>query len=95
MILIHSVELCNFLSHSKSLVNFNSTNGMVLISGENVDGRFDSNGAGKSTILEAIIWSLTGNTLRGVGVNDIVNRFVGKDTKVTLDLTVDNDSYHR
>lgn len=93
MILINSVELCNFLSHSKSLVNFNSTNGMVLISGENVDGRFDSNGAGKSTILEAIIWSLTGNTLRGVGANDIVNRFVGKDTKVTLDLTVDNDSY--
>ncbi|KAI1445161.1 P-loop containing nucleoside triphosphate hydrolase protein [Annulohypoxylon stygium] len=43
------------------------------------------NGAGKSTIIEAIVWCQFGQCIRGgLGVNDVVNDVVGKNCGVRL-----------
>lgn len=86
MIELNELHIKNFFSHSDSILNFDDLNGLVLLSGINKDGRFDSNGSGKSSVLEGIVYSITGNTLRNVGVNDMVNRVTGKNTMSQLTL---------
>lgn len=93
MIQLLSVRLENFLSHRDTFLDMSKKSDLVLIEGKNYDGRYDSNGSGKSSILEALVYALSGNTLRGVGVADVVNRQAGKDTKVTLEMTVDGVRY--
>ena len=53
--MITSVELSNFLSHKKNIIEFDS--GLTVLIG--------SNGAGKSSIMDAIIFSLFGVNRRG------------------------------
>lgn len=84
MIKLLELTLINFLSHKNSSLNLTDYTGLVLIEGRTCDGHYSSNGAGKSTILEGIIYALTGDTLRGISVNDVVNRNAKKDTEVTL-----------
>lgn len=93
MIELLSIKLENFLSHKDTEIKFTSNKDLVLIEGKNSDGRYDSNGSGKSSILEGLVYVLSGNTLRGVGVADVVNRQAGKDTRVTLNLKVEGTSY--
>lgn len=93
MIQLLSIKLENFLSHKDTYLDLTKKSDLVLIEGKNYDGRYDSNGSGKSTILEGLVYALSGNTLRGVGVNDVVNRQAGKDTRVTLELSVEGVRY--
>lgn len=84
MIKLTKLELKNFLSHVDTSLDLQAQNGLVLIEGKSSDGHYSSNGSGKSTLLEGIVYALTGDTLRGVGVNDVVNRNHKKNTKVSL-----------
>lgn len=93
MIKLQQLKLKNFLSHSESVIDISNKHGLVLIEGINSDGRYDSNGSGKSTILEGIVYALSGNTLRNVGVNDVVNRNAKKDTCSSLSFLVDDVAY--
>lgn len=93
MIELVSLSLQNFLSHTNTHLDIPSYRGLVLIEGVTSDGRYSSNGSGKSTILEGIIYALTGGTLRGVGVNDVVNRNVNKDTRVSLKFKKDGSVF--
>lgn len=53
------------------------TQGVLYIFGENLDqpGYANSNGAGKTTVLDAISWSIYGLTPAGSGGDSIINRF--------------------
>lgn len=52
-----------------------SEKGLVLLQGENRDDTSqDSNGAGKSTIADALSWCLYGITARGESGDDVLNR---------------------
>ena len=93
MIKLLQLELHNFMSHVDTVLNFDDYEGLVLIEGVNHDGHYSSNGSGKSTLLEGIVYALTGNTLRGVGVNDVVNRNYKKNTRVTLKFMKGEDTY--
>lgn len=93
MLTLQQLELQNFLSHTNTIINFSDYQGLVLIEGVNKDGHYSSNGSGKSTLLEGIVYALTGDTLRGVGVNDVVNRNYKKNTKVTLKFLIDDVPY--
>lgn len=93
MIHLTHLELHKFLSHLDTVIDFTSYQGLTLIEGKTTDGHYSSNGSGKSTILEGIVYALTGNTLRGVGVNDVVNRNYKKDTHVLLRFDINDDSY--
>lgn len=93
MIKLIRLELHNFLSHVDTDLHLSSHDGLVLIEGRSTDGHYSSNGAGKSTLLEGIVYALTGDTLRGVGVNDVVNRNYKKNTKVSLTFLKDDIEY--
>lgn len=59
--------------------------GLVLVQGDNRDDTSqNSNGAGKSSILDAICWALYGATARGESGDQIVNRTAKKGTRVRL-----------
>lgn len=70
--------------------------GLVLIKGCNEDNpSFLSNGAGKSSIIESIVYVLFGRTIRGVKADDVVNKTSGCNCKVSLDLIDDDGSSYK
>lgn len=63
----------NLFAHEYSEVEF-KTNTCTVITGVNkTDPGFENNGSGKSTIVEAIFMSLTGDSLRGLNKEDFIN----------------------
>lgn len=83
------LEIHNFFSFESCAIRF--TSGLTLISGYDEGGK-DSNGCGKSTILNAIAFALFGRTLKGVSGIDVV-RWGQKDCKVILLMTKGADVY--
>lgn len=75
------VEIENFgpfVSTSMELGN----KGLVLIEGDNrLTDAADSNGSGKSYLLEAIIWGVFGKTIRGLTGDDVINNRFGPTPK--------------
>ena len=62
---INRVEIENFLSVQKATIDFDKLSNLVLVKGRNKDVKPESsNGAGKSTIIEAVVFALFGKTLR-------------------------------
>jgi DNA repair exonuclease SbcCD ATPase subunit len=52
--------------------------GLVLVQGENqLSGSADSNGSGKSMLLEGPTWCLFGKTVRGISSDEVVNNKFG------------------
>lgn len=63
--------------------------GLVLIQGSNrISGAADSNGAGKSAVIDAISYALFGQTIRGLRGDDVACRFTKEKCEVLLDLQV-------
>lgn len=61
-----SLQLTNFMSYEEANIMFGER-GFTLINGinKNEEDNAESNGSGKSTIFDAIVWCLTGTTIRG------------------------------
>ncbi len=82
----------NFMSIGEADIDL-SDRAFTLIEGvnNNENDNARSNGSGKSSIFEALVWTLTGTTMRGN--KDIVN-FNGNDgALVTLEFIVDTDKF--
>lgn len=82
---IHANNLCSFLELSYSPKQGEAT----LIFGNNLDSDSqNSNGSGKSALIEAIAIALTGDPLRKVNIDEIIN-----DTKdeATISAVLSND----
>lgn len=76
----------NFLTLSAFEVRLNDR-GLNLIQGANDDDTSaSSNGAGKSSLVDAICWCLFGSTARGAKGDAVVNRAAKKNTHVSLDM---------
>ena len=61
--------------------------GLTLIRGVNQEhAAASSNGAGKTSLIDAITWVLFGSTIRGLSADGVVNKTVKKDCSVTLEL---------
>lgn len=59
--------------------------GLVFVEGDNRDDpQAESNGAGKSSVVEGVVWALTGQTLRGLKGDEVINAQTGKDCSVQL-----------
>lgn len=85
----------NFMSIRTAEVEL-SNQGLILIQGNNNDdSAFESNGAGKSTIFEALTYSLFEKTVRGLKSDEIINENVGKNCAVFLDLKDDSGIPYR
>jgi len=80
---IRKVRYRNFYSAKDVTVNFEDYEGIVVIDGEN--------GSGKSTIFEAVIWGITGRTIRKSTEKSMVNNQSQKNCIV--EVWVDEDKY--
>lgn len=89
---LKNIKIHNFLSLGDAEVKL-SNMGYTLISGINNNPKDNakSNGSGKSSIAEAIIWALTGETFRGI--KNIINMFSDGGAYVELNFSVDGVNY--
>jgi DNA repair exonuclease SbcCD ATPase subunit len=82
------IHFTNLLSHKDTVFNF-TPNRTTLIYGKNigVEGS-DSNGAGKSTIIEAITIAFTGESYRDLSQEEFIK---DNETTSTIDFLLNND----
>ncbi len=81
------LELQQFLSFEDASVDFAALTGLVLLSGEHrgSDVGADSNGAGKSALIDGLTWALYGKVARPKHrAEDVVRRHAGEGTRVRL-----------
>lgn len=92
---ILQIKLQNFLPIRELTLHLDNQ-GLVLVQGNNLDDdNFESNGAGKSSIPEGIVWVLYGKTIRGLTGDDVVNRKANKNCFGFIDLIDDDGSHYR
>lgn len=88
------IEIANFLSFGPSQSIALADLGLVALVGRNRDSAgATSNGAGKSTIPEAIYWCLFGDTLRGYKGDEVIHNRSGRDCRVALRVEDGGHSY--
>ena len=90
----NKVKIKNFLSYGESEIDLRDK-GYCLVSGVNNYAKDNalSNGSGKSSWTSAICWALTGETINGITQN-IKNINIDENLcYVTLEFTVNKDSY--
>lgn len=81
------LRIRNFLSFQEEQTLDLRDAGLICVSGFNRDSRSsDSNGAGKSTIMEAMLWCLWGTTLRKLKSDEVINRSASSDCLVSTKL---------
>lgn len=81
---ITKIEIQNFRS-IQTKVSLDIKPGLFSIEGINTSENGSGNGAGKSTIISALYWCLTGNALTNeVLADEIINNKVGKNCQVSL-----------
>jgi len=85
------VKIENFQSIKKDTVNL-SNQGIILIKGENhYEKNSLSNGSGKSSIVESILWCVYGKT--SSGISDPTNRYNEGGLAVTLFISINEQEY--
>ena len=81
-----------FQSIGKAHISFNNL-GLCYVQGvNNYDTKTKSNGSGKSSIFESIIWCLFDKTSKGISGN-VINKFYDGDCIVTFEFLVDDVAY--
>lgn len=88
-----SVRICNFRSfQSEQTFSFPDGPGLYFMQGINeAEPRLQANGAGKSTIWDAILWCIFAKTSRGLKAGDVCNWNVDKGAEVSVDLFNEDD----
>lgn len=77
------LKVKNFFSIKDIEINFDNYQGITQINGQNKDSN-RSNGSGKSSIIESLVFVLFGKTLRGVPKDVIINDTIGEGLLVQL-----------
>ena len=88
---VRKIRIENFRSIQKA-VELEIKPGLYTIEGINLDEAPGTNGAGKSTIVSALYWCLTGNALTNeVLADEVINITKGKNCRVTVDIEYNGD----
>lgn len=86
-----SIDIKNFRSIDKAYVTFENQ-GIVIVKGINeYEEKATSNGSGKSSIFEAIVYALFEET--SSGEKDVENRIIGDGFNIKLDFSIDDVEY--
>ncbi|HIO42762.1 MAG TPA: hypothetical protein EYN33_01965, partial [Gammaproteobacteria bacterium] len=83
---IKKIKITNFYSIESMELDLNKYKGVTLIEGYNKDVG-GSNGSGKSSILEAVCWGLTGKTIRKSTEAALVNNKNKRNCSVEIVLS--------
>lgn len=91
-LVIDTIHIENFMSFKSADLSLNDR-GFVTVVGrnDNVCDNSVSNGSGKSSLWEALLWCLTGDTVRGT--KDVVNNKSNEGTLVELKFVLNNKHY--
>lgn len=90
---ISRVFIQNFLTIQRATLNLKDR-GLNVIQGANADdGSASSNGAGKSSVVDALCWALYGVTARGVKGDAVVNLTAKKECNVRVHIEVGEQEY--
>ncbi len=83
---LHRITLTNFRSFKgEQTFKFPDQPGLYFMQGVNeAEPRLEANGAGKTTIWDALTWCAFGKTSRGLKAGDVCNWDAGKGTKVEV-----------
>ena len=96
MIQIKNLTVKNFMSVGNSTqgIDFDRRD-LTLVLGENLDlgGDGSRNGTGKTTIINALSYSLYGQALSNIRKDNLVNKTNGKNMMVSLDFVVNGAEY--
>lgn len=84
-----TLSIQNFLSVGEQKLSLTFQDGITLITGVNKD-KESKNGCGKTTILDALYWSIFGNTIRDIKKDKIVHNHSDVTSKVELQFEVTN-----
>jgi DNA repair exonuclease SbcCD ATPase subunit len=91
---IERIKGRNFLTLGEFELDL-ANQGLIAVQGVNEDDpSAQSNGAGKSSLIDALCWVLYGVTARGVSGDDVVNNTVGKDCMIEVFVRDGNYRYH-
>ena len=82
----------NFLSVGEENVEITFPTGLNIITGYNKDKADRRNGVGKSTIADAIFFSIYGITIRDIKKDNIPNNITSGKTEVSIEFDVKQDS---
>lgn len=91
MVKFNKIRIQNYKSVDDTTLEYKE--GIWLVLGVNNDATFKSNGAGKSTILEAIQQCLFNKTIKNVNIDDTYNRKTQKAYTLTVSFNVDTNKY--
>lgn len=87
---LNKLEIYNFLSIKEAVIDFDSCKNLVRIIGKNYDTKpMGSNGAGKSTVIEAIMFALFGKTIRKTNDKSLKNYHTKGKCRVVLTINGD------
>lgn len=91
-LVIDTIHIENFMSFKSADLSLNDR-GFVTVVGrnDNVCDNSVSNGSGKSSLWEALLWCLTGDTVRGA--KDVVNNKSNEGTLVELKFVLNGKHY--
>jgi len=88
------ISLENFFSYGEKQSLDLSKPGLFLITGSNDEQtESTSNGAGKSSMMEGIVFALFGAVTKNVNLSQVVNEKIGQNCKVELGFYINNDNY--
>jgi DNA repair exonuclease SbcCD ATPase subunit len=87
-----TLKIKNFLSVGEVPISIVFNKGVNIITGVNKDKEDSKNGVGKSTIVDALYFTLYGTTIRDLNKDLIVNSVNKKNCETTLVLDIDTGS---
>jgi DNA repair exonuclease SbcCD ATPase subunit len=78
---------------NEASVDLSSSLGLKLVSGENqVEPSLGANGAGKSSVFDALCFALYGSSVKGLRASDLIS-YGKQSTSVSVKLAVDEEQY--
>lgn len=93
MIQFRTLKISNFLSIGEIGLRLDTPGAFLVTSSAAKRGAFSSNGVGKTSIFESLIWCLFGRTIRELPLDDSIIRNTESVVDVSVSLVVDDKGY--
>lgn len=92
-IIFETLKFQNFLSVGNSAIEINFTQGINIITGENLDNIGSRNGIGKTTILNALYWNIFGETINDLKKSRIQNNKSKDECYSILNFSIEKENF--